>query len=87
MNKHPTNIKGYNSPKDLAIELSNLRYDILAEVLKELTDKLECDAKEDLKRNRIKVSHHLMNAVVELQAAYEYMLKVWKICKPLMDDL
>lgn len=86
MNKHSKNIKGYNSPKELAFEISNLRYDVLAEVLRELTEKLECDAKQDLKRNRVKVSHHLMNTVVNLQDAYENMLKFWKVCKPLMDD-
>lgn len=86
MNKHPTNIKGYNSPKELAFEISNLRYDVLAELLKELTDKLESDAKQDLKRNRVKVSHHLINTVVNLQDAYENMLNVWRVCKPFMDD-
>jgi hypothetical protein len=41
MSSHNTTIKDYNSAKELAIDLSNLRYDVLAEILKELSKKLE----------------------------------------------
>jgi hypothetical protein len=68
--------------KELAIDLSDLRYDVLAEILKELSKKLEIDAEKDLKRGRVKLHHHLINASLKVADGYEEISKAWKICKP-----
>jgi RNA-binding protein YlmH len=86
MSSHNTTIKDYNSAKELAIDLSNLRYDVLAEILKELSKKLEMDAEKDLDRGRIKLHHHLINASLKVEDASQEISKAWSICEPYMDD-
>ena len=82
MSSHNITIKDYKSAKELAIDLSDLRYDVLAEILKELSNKLEIDAEKDLKRGRVKLHHHLINASLKVTDGYEEISKAWKICKP-----
>lgn len=86
MSSHKTTIKDYESAKELALDLSNLRYDVLAEVLKELSKKLEIDAEKDLERGRVKLHHHLINASLKVNDSCEEITKAWIICKPYMDD-
>jgi hypothetical protein len=87
MSSHNTTIKDYKSAKELAIDLSNLRYDVLAEILKELSNKLEIDAEKDLNRGREKLHHRLINASLKVADGYEEISKAWKICKPYEDTL
>ena len=87
MSSHNITIKDYKSAKELAIDLSDLRYDVLAEILKELSKKLEIDAEKDLKRGRVKLHHHLINASLKVTDGYEEISKAWKIYKPYEDTL
>ena len=87
MSSNNITIKDYKSAKELAIDLSDLRYDVLAEILKELSKKLEIDAEKDLKRGRVKLHHHLINASLKVTDGYEEISKAWKICKPYEDTL
>ena len=87
MSSHNITIKDYKSAKELAIDLSDLRYDVLAEILKELSKKLEIDAEKDLKRGRVKLHHHLINASLKVTDGYEEISKAWKIYKSYGDTL
>ena len=87
MSSHNITIKDYKSAKELAIDLSDLRYDVLAEILKELSNKLEIDAEKDLNRGREKLHHHLINASLKVTDGYEEISNAWKICKPYEDTL
>lgn len=86
MSFHKTTIKDYKSTKELALDLSNLRYDVLANILLELSKQLEKDAEKDLKRGRVKLHHHLINASLKVNDSFEELSKAWSVCEPYMDD-
>ncbi|MFA5312888.1 MAG: hypothetical protein WC375_06150 [Methanomassiliicoccales archaeon] len=71
---------------DLVKDISNLRYDVLARFLWDLGDKIECDAKEDEARSRVKLSHELSSASDNLRKASEDIQQAWTICEPRMKD-
>jgi hypothetical protein len=58
MTHHPTRIANI-SPKDLARRVANMRYDALAEFLRELSVALQADAEADYERGRTKLSGYL----------------------------
>lgn len=79
---HPTKILATHDPKELAKQLSNLRYDKLAEFLQHLADKLENDWLADMKRGRGKLADQLHIAHCNLQEAHRCIAKAWEICEP-----
>ena len=73
MSKHPTQItidtSRVLSPAELAMMLSNLRYDALSDFLYYLSSKLKLDSDGDLKRDRKKLACALLDASVYIKEA------------------
>lgn len=79
--KHPKSIKGYASLEELAKDINNLRYDSLSEFLGHLAGKLEAQAKEDEKNNRISLALNLYYAAENVRDSKWRIDLAWKICE------
>jgi len=86
MEKHPTHINIDISPARLATEISNLRYDALAEFIGLLQQKILAQSQEDQKRGRQKLAAELLNVSNHLAFAESYTEKAWEISKPYMEE-
>jgi len=84
--KYPKEIKGYTNMDDLANDLGNLRYDILAELLGKLSKKIEEDSANDFANNRPYLSSELFCASQALTNSTEDINKAWYYCKRNMND-
>ncbi len=71
-------------PAGLAEELGNLRYDVLAKFLYELSEKLFADGTADGERKRYQLGNRLFLAGGGLAVAAAEIDKAWKICEPHM---
>ena len=61
--KHPTNIEGYSgSLEDLAKAIGSMRYDKVYEFLNYLMEDIENQARNDAKKNRLKLSSATVRA-------------------------
>lgn len=76
---HPTEISGVDLDK-LALDLTRLRYDVLARFLDRLSEFMEHDAEADMERGRAKLSWHLHKTSVLLGVASVDIGKAWEIC-------
>lgn len=65
--------------KQLAENISNLSYDALCQLLKELSVKIKTDSITDKKKERKKLSGKLLEASEKINEA-------WQICKPYMNS-
>lgn len=82
---HEDNVSRYQGTlEELAVDIGDLRYDVLAVFLKHLSDKLERDGVADAKRNRPKLANSLSKAACEIMKSSESIEKAWNICEPFM---
>ena len=85
MTEHSTAIKDYKSMKDLAHDVSNLRYDALAEFLYELSRKMHNDSCADYDRGRTRLSKSLREASYHLTSAKDSIIQAQIICEKHMN--
>jgi hypothetical protein len=84
---HPKQIDRFNgSLTELAEDLGNLQYDVLAEVLGLLAAKIEQDATKDSERGRVKLAASLKRCADNLNNAEDAITQAWAICQPYMKD-
>ena len=82
---HPESVAGYSgSLAQLAGELGDLRYDALAEFLREFSEKLRRDAEADQGRGRPRLAGHLSEASRALADAATHIQKAWDVSEPHM---
>lgn len=84
--KYPKEIEGYDSMQDLAEDLGNLRYDILAEFLSELSKKIYSDSANDHNNGRPLLAGELYCAGSALESVKESVDKAWYYCHRNMND-
>jgi len=84
---HPKQIDRFNgSLTELAEDLGNLQYDVLAEVLGLLAAKIEQDVTKDSERGRVKLAASLKQCADNLNNAEDAIIQSWAICQPYMKD-
>ena len=80
---HPKQIDRFNgSLTELAEDLGNLQYDVLAEVLGLLAAKIEQDVTKDSERGRVKLAASLKQCADNLNNAEDAIIQAWAICQP-----
>ncbi|OQB40303.1 MAG: hypothetical protein BWY04_01392 [candidate division CPR1 bacterium ADurb.Bin160] len=80
--KHPTEIENYDGDlRNLAREVTNLRYDSLTKFLNYISMYLKLDANKDLKRRNMQLYSKLHDVFTYLDKSINDMEKVWNICK------
>jgi hypothetical protein len=72
----------YKDFKKLADNIGDLRYDVLAEFLCLLSDKIKKDGEKDLKNGRVKLAHSLDLASKSLENAAKNIDESWTISMP-----
>lgn len=83
--KHPDHIARYpGSLTDLAVEVGDLRYDVLSAFLAALSAKLGRDADADAARGRLKLATELHNAATAVDRARLRIEEAWRISAPHM---
>lgn len=87
-NKHPKNVAGFSgSLQELAHATGRMRYDRVAEYLKEFSIDLKSQAYKDLNiRERAKLAEKLFKAAEFLYQAKIEIDGAWKICKQFMKE-
>jgi hypothetical protein len=85
-NKHPIKISYEGSFEKLAEEIGDLRYDVLSDFLKLLSEKICKDAKKDRGRGRVKLSTSLFLACDALDTAQLQIDDALKISMPFMKE-
>lgn len=70
--------------QDLATEIGDLRYDVLADFLKLLSQKIALDAAKDRGRGRVKLATSLENCAVLLEKGGIEIDEAWRISEPFM---
>jgi hypothetical protein len=75
---------GETPNSEIAKQISDMRYDGLSDLLKELVLKLNSDAGNDFRRSRPQLASHLVMAAVNLSKAQREIQQAWEICKPHM---
>jgi len=83
---HKSHVKHYPDPKILAEEIGNLKYDSLANLFQELSNKFLKDAKADSFRGRKKLAKYLDALYSHSQMMKFEAEKLWKICEPYMKE-
>ena len=84
--KHKRTIDKYNgSISELVEDIGNLHYETLAEFIKELSSKIERDAKKDEAAGRTQLSEELYGAAEYLEITSTYIEQAWVISKPYMN--
>lgn len=83
MTDHPTRVANLK-PKQLAQKIAFMRYDALAEFLKELSLQLHSDARDDRERGREMLARVLDMAGHEVIHAHQSIEHAWTICEPKM---
>ena len=83
--EHKAHIQHYETHKELAEAIGNLRYDSLIELFDELSKKFERDAIADGKRGRKLLSEKLHAVSFGFAVIKINMQKTWKICKRYME--
>lgn len=81
---HQITVPGFDSMKDLATTVGNLRYDALHEFLFELHNKLADDAKADSDRNRPQLAASLFEASLDVGQSAKHIGDAWKHSEPFM---
>lgn len=85
--KHPEKIEKYDGAlTQLAEDLGNLRYDALADFLRDLSKKIKADGKQDEARGRTQLANSLFNCAQVLDEGAKAIDKAWKISEPYMSN-
>jgi len=83
--RHPDKIEKYNGTIDeLAKDITNLRYDILAQLLDKLSHNLLIDAQNDFDKGRKQLYEQLYKSSLFTSNACLTINDAWKICKKYM---
>lgn len=83
---HRKDVFGEHDMKKLAIEIGDLHYEALAELLDELSDKLISDAAKDRAGNRDRLAKCLEFAAEDIMHAGISIERAYDICKQFMDN-
>ena len=84
--KHPKTIEKYDGDLfELACDISNLRYDVLADLLMKISMKIHDDALKDMLNKRPQLSRKLYEIAGEIYNVEEKVEDAWKICEPYKD--
>ena len=85
--KHPDNVPKYpGTVRELAGDISRMRYNTLAKFLKVLTFEVDYQSIEDRERGRVKLANALLDLGEKLEAAQQAADAAWEICKPYMKE-
>ena len=80
--KHTMKPKGVGfSNKELAIKIGDLYYDALGDLLTDLANKLNEDAKADEKRGRKRLADNLQHSAISINNASIYIERAWGNCE------
>lgn len=78
---HLTKVEQCGELKDLAKQVSDLRYDALLMFIKCLATNIKEDGLADYKRGRVKLGFSLLKTACALSVSYFWLKKVNDICK------
>ncbi len=82
---HPDHVIGWNgSLEELAVCVSNLRYDKLREFINLLSREVQTQAREDFKRQRFKLASKLRDLHFSLEKSSKIAKDLWDFCAPFM---
>lgn len=70
--------------KQFANQVGNLRYDLLCDFIRHLSQKLHCDAIDDLSGGRKKLYQKLVNASMSLDTIADEIAEAWELCESKM---
>ena len=85
--EHKTLVRKYRGTlKELAKDITDLRYDALAELLLEICKNLESDSEKDVLRERLRLAANLKLASLNLFQVVIKIVEAWKICEKHLDD-
>ena len=82
--RHPENVEGFGSPRELAVAVSRLRYDRLREFLDCLAEQTQKDSEADLKRGRPQLAKGLAACSAHLTSTAQQFRSVWVLCRKYM---
>lgn len=82
---HPKEIPGFNNMNELAIKISELNYETLAELLECLADKIYDDGYKDHTGNLKKLGIELYCASRKIKEAHSFIQSAYYISKPFME--
>lgn len=83
--KHVMTVPKYSGTlKELAVDISNMRYDAVADFLGHLSDAIFLQVRQDAARSRAILADTLLDTYASLRAATMSMRSVWRICEPFM---
>lgn len=83
---HKRDVAGISDMKELAAMIGDLHYEALAELLKELGEKLEGDGLNDLRGGRRGLAENLCHAAIGMRGVAIRIRWAWNISKPYMTD-
>lgn len=84
--RHKKEVAGISDMKQLAVEIGDLHYEALAELLSNLKDKLLLDAAHDNAAGRSKIAIFLHAAANNIDFAHMHIETAWMISKPFMQN-
>ena len=88
MSTHPSKLTGQlegMSVEELAIQLSQLRYDTLSKFLDCLASNISADGDKDHDAGRVILSSFLDSTARKLWKAGEEISSAWGVCEPYME--
>lgn len=77
----PENYTG-GTIRDLAIEICDMHYESLQELMEEIAKKLEEDANKDKEKQRMKLHLQLNMASIYMKSVANKIGEAWRISKP-----
>lgn len=87
MSTHPSKLTGQlegMSIKELALQISQLRYDVLAKFISNLATNLGDDGAKDKAAGRVILGAYLHNATRSLRKVEVEIVEAWGVCEPFM---
>lgn len=83
---HDKKVEKYDGDSDLELpnDLRNLRYDVLEQILQNLSLYIYQDSINDLAKGRKQLAYRLFHASRKLLKASKIIKAAWKICSPYM---
>ena len=88
MSTHPSKLTGQlegMSIKELALQVSQLRYDTLADFISDLATNLGNDGVKDKAAGRQILGACLHNATRSLRKVEVEIVEAWEVCEPFME--
>ncbi len=82
---HPKEVAGISDMKVLAEMIGDLHYMTLADLIKNLADKMYYDGQKDLSAKRKKLGNALIDVALELQVIAMNSKELYEISKPFME--